>query len=315
MSALVAELDRYLAIRRSLGCDLGTSGRALRRFVEFAGRQEAEHVTSDLFVRWMAEFGTAKPPTWSARLGMVRGFAQWLHGLDPRHEVPPTALVPAKYRRARPYIYSEEEVARIIDEASRLPSTNGIRALTYSTLFGLIAATGLRISEALALDHQDVDLEQGVLTIRRGKSGRQRLVPISESAREGRAAYAAERDRLLGRCPASFFAGEDGTQPGDCGARANFASVCQIIGLRAPQRFNRHGRGPRIHDLRHTFAVRTLLGWYRSGMDPEREMLKLSNYLGHSSPSHTYWYIEAVPELLELAMQRASRSLAQEGRP
>ncbi len=315
MSILTIELERYLAIRRSLGFELDTSARVLRRFVAFAERQGAEHVTSNLFVHWMTEFGTAKPPTWSARLGMVRVFAQWLNGLDPRHEVPPSALIPARHRRSQPHIYSEEEVARIIDAAGRLPSPNGIRALTYRTLFGLIAVTGLRISEALALNNTDMDWEQGVLNIRCGKSGKQRLAPVSASTAEWLAAYAAERDRLLGHRPESLFADEDGNRPGDCAARYNFASVCQSIGLRPPQRFLRHGRGPRIHDLRHTFAVRTLLGWYRSGMDPEREMLKLSNYLGHASPSHTYWYIEAVPELLELAMQRASRSLAQEGSP
>lgn len=187
--------------------------------------------------------------------------------------------------------------------------------MTYPALFGLIAVTGLRISEALALNNSDMDWEQGVLNIRCGKSGKQRLVPLSVSTVERLAAYADERDRLLSHRPESLFADDDGNRPGDCAARYNFASVCQSIGLRPSQRFNKHGRGPRIHDLRHTFAVRTLLGWYRSGMDPEREMLKLSNYLGHASPSHTYWYIEAVPELLELAMQRASRTLAQEGCP
>jgi integrase/recombinase XerD len=312
MSTLARELDRYLAIRRSLGYDLSTSARVLRRFVAFAHGRRAKHITTDLFLAWQAEFGEANQQTWSARLGMVRQFALWLSGIDPRNEVPPKALIPGRYRRARPYIYSDQEIVRIVEEAARLPSTNGIRALTFATLFGLIAVTGLRVSEAIALDNGDVDLESGVLTVRRGKSGRARIVPLSQSTTERLAAYAKQRDRLLGHTPKSFFVSDTGNRPDDCSARYNFATVCQRIGLRTAQKFNKHGRGPRIHDLRHSFAAQTMLNWYRTGKDPEREMIKLSTYLGHVAPEHTYWYIEAVPELLELASKRAARALAQE---
>jgi integrase/recombinase XerD len=312
MSTLVQELDRYLAIRRSLGYDLSTSARVLRRFVAFACGNGAKYITTNLFLAWQAEFGEANQRTWSARLGMVRQFAQWLSGIDPRNEVPPKGLIPGRYRRSRPYIYSDQEIVQIIEEAARLPSVHGIRALTYTTLFGLIAVTGLRVSEALALDNGDVDLASGVLTIRRGKSGKARIVPVSESTSDRLIAYAKERDRLLSYTPKPFFASDNGRRPHDCSARYNFATVCQRIGLRPAQRFNRHARGPRIHDLRHTFAARTMVNWYRTGKDPEREMTKLSTYLGHSEPAHTYWYIESVPELLELASKRAVRSLAQE---
>jgi integrase/recombinase XerD len=313
MSTLAHELDRYLAIRRCLGFDLGTSARVLRRFVAFAHSKGVNHITTDLFLGWMDAFGEAGSQTWAARLGMVRQFAQWLSGIDPKNEVPPKALVPGRYRRSCPYIYSDREIVQIIDGAARLPSLNGIRALTYATLFGLIAVTGLRVSEAVALDNCDVDLATGVLTVRRGKSGKARIVPVSASTSDRLIAYAKERDRLLGGCPKCFFVSDDGRRPDDCSVRYNFASVCQRIGLRPAQRFNRHGRGPRIHDLRHSFAARTLVNWYRTGKDPEREMIKLSTYLGHTDPAHTYWYIEAVPELLELASRRAVRSLAREG--
>jgi integrase len=312
MSTLAQELDRYLTIRRSLGYDLSTAARVLRRFVTFAHGRNARHITTDLFLAWQAEFGEANQQTWSARLGMVRQFALWLSGINPRNEVPPKALIPGRYRRTRPYIYSEQEIVRIVKEAARLRSLNGIRALTFATLFGLIAVTGLRVSEAIALDNSDVDLENGVLTVRRGKSGKARIVPISETTAERLIAYAAERDRLLGRTPKPFFVSDTGNRPDDCSARYNFATVCQRIGLRAPQKFNKHGRGPRIHDLRHTFAARTMVEWYRSGKDPEREMIKLSTYLGHTEPAHTYWYIEAVPELLTLASERAARAISQE---
>src|SRR5271165_6907449 len=146
MSTLVDELDRYLTIRRNLGYTLGTDERILRRFIAFAEQECAERISTDLFLHWQEAFGHANRQTWSRRLGIVRLFAQWLHGIDQRHEVPPQTLIPSRYRRARPYIYSDDEIRRIVEAASELPSINGIRALTFPILFGLIAVTGLRIS-------------------------------------------------------------------------------------------------------------------------------------------------------------------------
>jgi integrase/recombinase XerD len=315
MSALSRELDRYLIIRRSLGFDLRTDERVLRRFTAFAKQQAAGYINADIFLRWQAAFGKAKRATWARRLGIIRLFAQWLHGIDPRHEVPPQTLIPGRYRRSRPHIYSEQEIRRIVEAAAGLPSINGIRSLTYPALFGLIAVTGLRVSEAVALDANDVDLEAGVLTVRRGKLGKVRLLPLAASTTSRLVAYAKERDRLLGRRSDAFFVSDHGARVTDCNARYNFAVVCQNIGLRRAQKYNRHGRGPRIHDLRHSFAVRTLINWYRTGKDPAREMIRLTTYLGHANPTNTYWYIEAVPELLELASSRASASLEEEVRP
>jgi integrase len=288
MSGLRQELDRYLAVRRSLGYDLGTSARILRRFIDFAEGQNAEHVRTDLFLRWQQAYGHANGQIWAARFGIVRLFAQWLHGLDPAHETLPRGLMPNRGRRSRPYIYSEEEVANIVAAAAELPSAYGLRGLTYTTLFGLIAVTGLRIREALALDTGDLDLDTGVLTIRRGKLGKARLVPLDASVTERLLAYIRERDRLLGSTPQPLFVSEQGTRVGDCSARYNFAVVCKQLGLRPPQRYGRHGRGPRIHDLRHSFAARTMIGWYRNGQDAAAEMLKLTTYLGHTKPENTY---------------------------
>jgi integrase/recombinase XerD len=312
--SLRRELDRYLTVRRSLGYKLGTAERVLRRFVDFAETEGASHVTTALFLRWQDAFGAAGRQTWAARLGMVRLFAQWLHGLDPSHDVPPCGLVPSRYRRMRPYVYSEAEIATIVAEAARLPSIYGMRGLTCSTLFGLIAVAGLRLGEALGLDTGDVDLEGSVLRIRRGKRGKERLLPLADSVVDRLRGYAGERDRLLGRTPEPFFVGCGGERLGDCSARYNFALVGQRIGLRDPQRYGRHGRGPRIHDLRHSFAARTIVAWYRTGKDPAREMIKLTTYLGHASPDHTYWYIEAVPELLELASARVTGPEKREAR-
>jgi integrase/recombinase XerD len=311
MTPLTVRLKHYIAVRRSLGYDLSFPERVLRRFTEFADSERADHVTVDLFLRWKERYGSANNHTWCTRLSMVRVFASWLQGFDPRNEVPPPGLISSKPRRTRPYIYSDDQVAEMVAEAGRLPSSYGLRGWTCSTLFGLIAVTGLRVSEAIGLDDKDVDLNEAVLSIRRGKNGKGRFVPLSASAAERMRAYRAERNRLLGSSRAAFFLLESGERPSDCSARYNFAQVSQRIGLRERQAFNKHGRGPRIHDLRHTFAVRTIMDWYRRGLDPDREMLKLSTYLGHTKPELTYWYIEAIPELLQLACERAERNLGE----
>jgi integrase len=183
----------------------------------------------------------------------------------------------------------------------------GLRAHTYATLFGLLAATGLRLGEALALDRDDVDLRGGVLAIRRAKFGKSRFVPVHDSTRRALHRYAQQRDLLLPR-PASpaFLLSERGTRVTQCSARYTFAVVSRGVGLRAPTRGRRHGRGPRLHDMRHRLAASTLVRWYREGRDVERELPKLSTYLGHVHVADTYWYIEAVPELLRLATERAT---------
>jgi integrase/recombinase XerD len=310
MSTLSGDLDRYLTLRRSLGYDLRTSERILRTFLAFAEQQQSASITTDLFVRWQEAFGHPNRQTWAGRLGIVRLFAQWLQSQDERHEVPPQVLMSRRTRRSRPYIYTDDEIQRIVAAAAALPSHNGIRAHTYATFFGLLAVTGLRVSEAVALDVVDVDLATALLTVRRGKLGKSRLLPVAQSTALRLARYAEERDRQLGASPAAFFVSDRGTRITDCSARYTFAVVCRSMGLRAATKYHRHGCGPRIHDLRHTFAVRTLVQWYRTGKDPAQEMLQLTTYLGHKDPAHTYWYIEAVPELLDLASQRTERLVA-----
>jgi integrase/recombinase XerD len=309
MSTLTERLHEYLAVRRSLGFDLSSSACVLRAFTAFATREGTDHITVNLFLRWKAVFGKADNNTWSTRLGMVRVFARWLQAHDRRTEVPPAGLIAGKPRRARPYIYSNEEIVEIVTRAANLSSRYELRGWTCSTLIGLIATTGLRINEALKLDDDAVDLDAGVITVKRGKNGRARFVPIAASTVERLRSYREERVRLLGASAGAFFRNDYGRRMSEGNARYNFAVVSQAIGLRDTQRFCRTGRGPRIHDLRHTFAVRTITAWYRSGLDPDREMSKLSTYLGHARPEDTYWYIEAVPELLRLAAERAERAM------
>ena len=192
-------------------------------------------------------------------------------------------------------------------EATRLPSPTGLRASTYTTLIGLLASTGLRPGEALALDTPDVDLQHGVLTIRETKFGKSRCVPVDESTRLAIERYARGRDKLCAVPQTdAFLISERSRALTSCAARRTFAKVSCAIGLRPPAEGKRSGRGPRLQDFRHTFATRRLLEWYRAGLDVQRELPKLATYLGHTEIAHTYWYIEAVPELLQLATERCS---------
>lgn len=305
MNPLADALEEYLAIRKGLGVHLRVTSGLLRRFVAFVDGAGSEVITQDLALQWAMHSNTVQPATWAWRLGMVRRFAAWRLATDPRTHVPPPGLLPHRYRRTRPYLYTEVEVQRLLAAARALPSARGFRGLTYATLFGLLAATGLRVSEALHLDGPDVELDKGLLTIRRTKFGKSRLVPVHPSTIEALTGYADTRDRLLPRrhTPA-FFVSERGGRLTDGNTRHTFAVVCRRSGLRIPTPGRRHGRGPRLHDLRHRFAACTLVAWYRAGRDVERDMPKLATYLGHVHVNDTYWYLEAVPELLELAAAR-----------
>ncbi len=308
MSELREALREYLRIRRSLGFKLVTQTRILRGFLAFADRENAAHVTIPLVLRWIGQPSRAQEGTWAGRLSVVRCFARWWSATDPQTEIPPQALMPMSRWRRRPHSYHEDDVPRLLAEATRMRSRLGLRGLTYTTFFGLIAATGLRVSEALALDRGDVDLEEALLTIRRTKFGKDRLVPIHPTTANALKDYAARRDRFLRTVSTKgFFVAESGRRVTQYAARYCFAKLSQRIGLRQPVPRNKLGRGPRIHDLRHRFAVRTLVDWYRADKNVDQEIPKLATYLGHASVEGTYWYIEAVPELLLLAAERQHR--------
>jgi integrase len=296
-------LNDYLRIRRSLGYRLREPEGLLRNFVAFLQAERAPYITRQLALRWATQPAKAQPATWAGRLGIIRRFAIWHSATEPRTEIPPAGLLPHRYRRKPPHIYSDEEIEKILRGSQQLPSPNGLRARTYTTLFGLLVATGMRVNEALGLDRVDVDLERGILHIRRTKFGKSRYVPVHASTVEALKKYAEVRDRLF---PAplipAFFISEKGSRITEWIARYTFAKISQRIGLRASAKG--HGRGPRLQDMRHRFAARTLIHWYRAGFDVERELPKLSTYLGHVHVNDTYWYLEAVPELLQLATDR-----------
>jgi integrase len=308
MSTLRASLKEYLGTRRAMGFELRVPGRNLHKFVSFLEQQGATYITTDLALRWATQPRGAAPAYQADRLAHVRRFAAWRKATDPRTEVPPHGLLPQRTRRKTPFIYSDDQVRAVLSAARALPSSKGLRGLTYMTLFGLVAVTGMRTSEAVALDRGDVDFQESIVIVRRTKFGKTRMVPLHESTGVALRRYSIARDRLFHapRTPA-FFLSERGTRVTTWSTAYNFASASRHAGLRGPVEGHRHGHGPRIHDLRHRFAAKTLVGWYRAGLDAEREMPKLSAYLGHVHVADTYWYIEAVPELLRLATERLER--------
>lgn len=236
---------------------------------------------------------------WGQRLSVVRAFARHLHVIDSAHEVPPAGLLPARSHRAVPYLYSDADMAALMAAARQLRSP--LRAATFETLVGLLAVSGLRIGEALRLDRNDVDLDEGVLHVRQTKFNKSRDVPLHPSTVTALSAYARRRDKL---CPRprdpSFFVSVARTQVLYCNFHLGWLDLVHRAGLRPRSAVCR----PRPHDARHSFAVRTLLGWYRDGVDVEAHMPLLSTYLGHVHPANTYWYLSAAPELLALVAAR-----------
>jgi integrase len=231
---------------------------------------------------------------------MVRGFAQYCRALDARTEVPPHGLLPYRYRRQPPYIYREQEIAHLLTAARQLPSATGLRPSTYTTLLGLLAVTGMRLSEALHLDRPDVEVTHGSLTIRQTKFGKTRCMPLHPSTREVLHQYARFRDQLWPR-PSTlrFLLSERGTPLTVWSVQRTVVQLSRQIGLRDATARS----GPRLHDLRHSCAVRTLLHWYRTGADVERRMPTLSAYLGHAHVNDTFWYLSATPELFHAVTQ------------
>lgn len=230
MSALREAMQQYLSLRRSLGFELIKVDSTLRSFVAFAEREAATHVTTDLALRWVKLSTAKEPATLADRLNTVRRFAIWRSAADECTEVPPKNLLPYRYQRKPPYIYSDEEIEELVRTARRLPSPKGLRGPTYATLFGLLAATGMRISEAVSLDKKDIDIEEKVLSIRESKFRKSRLVPVHVTTRDALSDYAEKRDRIFPMLQSvAFFVSEQGTRVTHWAARDNFAVVSRQI--------------------------------------------------------------------------------------
>jgi len=303
MSALERRLQEYLALRRAMGFKLVGEGRLLAQFVAYLDGLGVEMVTTEAALAWATQLRDADPYWWAKRLSAVRVFARWLATVDECTEVPPVdLLLTPRVRRREPCLYSATEILALMQAAGRLRSP--LRAATFQTLIGLMACTGLRTGEAMALDRPDVDLREGVLIVHRSKFGKSRQVPLHPTATAALARYTRRRDRL---CPRpvvpSFLLSGAGTPLNHHNVSTTFARLLEEAGITAPPGRPR----PRAYDLRHSFAVSTLAGWYAEGVDVAARLPALSTYLGHVKPATTYYYLHAARELMGKAADRLER--------
>lgn len=304
MSPLREALANYLQIRRALGYKLERAEKLLGQYLDHLEFLSVETVTIKNAIDW-----ATLPPAggnghwWAFRLSVVRGFAKHLHALDDKHEVPPADVLPNRAHRAIPYLYSEEEILALMDATVHLRFE--LRQATYRTLIGLLWVTGMRVGEAIRLDLKDVDLAHGVLTVRGTKFGKSRELPLHPTAALALRRYLRLRDQL---CPQlaseAVLISPAGTRLIYCNVHSTFRELRRRVGLAPRSAVCR----PRIHDIRHSFAVDTLLDWYRAGIEVQPRLPLLSTYLGHVHPKDTYWYLHAAPELLQLAADRLDRS-------
>jgi integrase len=303
MSTLGEHAQNYLRVRRALGFKLVGEGVLLAEFVACAEQAGQHTMTTEFALEWARRPAGASRNYLSRRLRAVRSFARYLHALDPACEVPPLELLPASKYRPAPYLYRDEEVVALMRAAGALRPP--LRAATFRTIIGLLACTGLRIGETLRLDRDDVDTTHSLLTVRDSKFGKSREVLLHPTTVAALDEYRGIRDRL---CPhpeeRTFFITTRGTRIAHPTIYLPFRALLKQAGITHPV----PGRHVRVHDLRHSFAVRTLLGWYRDGGDVQARMPLLSTYLGHVDPAATYWYLSAAPELLALAAERLDQA-------
>lgn len=304
MTALREALADYLAVRRALGYKLERAEKLIGQFLDYLDERDTDTVTIEHALGWATEPSSADPWWWALRLNAVRPFATYLHTRDARNEVPPKGLIAYQQPRATPYLYSQTEIGALMEAAAHRP--HPMSAATYPALIGTLAVTGMRIGEALALEVQDLDSDQAILTVRDGKFGKSRLLPLHPTGLHALLDYQRTRDRLLPvRACDRLFVSSVGTPLDYSWVRRAFRAITQDAGIAVRSASCR----PRIHDLRHSFAVATLLDAYRRGDDVQALLPRLSTYMGHTNPKNTYWYLSAAPELLALAGERLEHHL------
>jgi integrase len=299
MKTLHQAVNDYLALRRSLGFKLREYGVCLHEFVAFLKANKSPRITSKLAVEYATLRQYEKPVSWSGRLMIIRGFARYQTGMDPTTEVPAIGLLPFRSRRARPHLYTEVEISRLLEAAQKIESPFKLQPHTYYCLLGLLAVSGLRLGEALNLQPQDVNWSEGVLTIRGAKFGKSRLVPLHPSTCAVLREYAGRREEIYPGRAAYFFVSSHCTRLTKSNFSCVFRELSRQVGIRKAGARN----GPRVHDFRHRFAIETLLRWYRQGEQVTRRMPVLSTYLGHGNVTGTYWYLGCSPELMAVASE------------
>jgi integrase len=300
-SSMVALVEDYLTMRRQLGFALKISGHQLLRFARFAdGKGHRGPITLKLATQW-ARSNAPRPITWSARIDVLRPFTKYRAQFDPATEIPPSHLFGSHRRRLVPHIYTAQEIQLLLTVASQLPPAGGLRPSTYETLFGLLAVTGLRISEVLQLKRQDVDLESGIIMVRETKFSKSRLVPLHPTSTMALQRYTHLRDVKVPIPPINdFFLSDGGRRMLQDTVQRRFRHLCNQLHWRS-----RGGHPtPRIQDLRHSFITNCLLRWYRENANVDNKMLSLSTYVGHAEVTYTYWYVTGIPELMAIATRR-----------
>jgi len=308
MNSLREAVDEYVRLRRNLGFKLHETGKALHDFVGYMERNRASYITQRLALDWAQLPTGAQPAHRARRLGIVRCFARHRRATDPRTEIPPPGILPFKPKRARPYLYSDDEIGRLLTAALEMPSRferGRLRPWVYYCLFGLLSVSGMRLGEARNLEVRDVDLATGVLTVRGAKFGRTRLIPLHASTCGVLAEYIKRRQRHWARRSVSpyLFVSSWGNRLDSGDVHRTFYALSRKIGIRGLA----DSHGPRLHDMRHVFATRTLVEWYRAGEDPERRLPLLTAYLGHVHVADTQWYLSGTPELMREAMRKLER--------
>lgn len=297
-TTLRTALTDYLAVRRALGYKLTRAGLLLEQFVDYCEQVGADRVTREVALAWVTAPMNASPSWLSFRLGVVRSFATWLQASEPATEIPHRGWLPP-VRRPNPYLYSQDEIAALLEAARR--ARWPLSAVTYETLIGLLAVTGMRIGEAIRLDRADVSLTEQLLTIWESKNWNSRQLVLHPTTVGALRRYLILRDRLSPTpSDPALFVHPAGNRIRYQSVQAMFRHLLQRAGItrRSP------ACRPTIHSLRHTFAVNTLIGWHRAGLDLHAHLPLLATWLGHTDPKWSYWYLSASPELLDLAGKR-----------
>jgi len=294
-------VNTYLSYRRSLGFSLAPESLYLPQFARFAEQQHAQRLTVELAIDWACTSKRQTPITRAHRIIRLRGFARYCQRFDPDGEIPPLGLFGRTSRRLVPHIYTEQELAELLDATSKLRPSDGLRPLTYQTIYGLLASCGLRIGESIRLKRTDVDLDGGVLSVIGTKRHKSRFVPLHSSAVRALQTYAHQRDRrVLSPQSDDFFLLDNGkplSRPRICCVLHRLAGE---LGWKPRGDYAQH----RVQDFRHTFIVKNILHAFEAGLDIDRVVLALSTYVGHDHIADTYWYVTGIPELMAIASER-----------
>ena len=299
MKQLYALLDEYLDTRRSLGANLKETEWLVRQFLAFLGKRNMTVITTDSALRWALEPQNVSDCYRYRRLAEVRKFVKFAQATDARHQLPPPGLLTYRNHRRQPYIYTPEQIVAVMNAAGQLAGC--LRPQSYTAILGLLSVTGMRSGEVVGLTRADVDLRHGLIAIRNSKFGKSRMVMCHLSTQQALRRYARQRDQLFNEAHCeSFFLNDRGRPISQAMLQQTFVSLSRKAGLRKAG----DSCAPRLHDMRHTYAVQTLMRFYRDGADVESRLPQLATWLGHAGIGHTYWYVSAVPELMQLAVQK-----------